>query len=217
PNFYHYLNADDNLAINAAIKAQKTDDRDRVLKIAGLTERRKSKFSTYSLGMKQRLAIGNALLGNPKVLVLDEPTNGLDPAGISEIRSLIRRLAAEGITVIMASHLLDEVEKVCTHMAILKRGELLISGAVVDVMRPADELEIAAEQPEKLEAILRSIPNLTWRKNEQKILITVQEGVTATKINEYCAAQGLSLSHLVLKKKSLEQTFMELTGSESGS
>lgn len=217
PNFYHYLNADDNLAINAAIKEHKIDDRDRVLKIVGLTERRKSKFSTYSLGMKQRLAIGNALLGNPKVLVLDEPTNGLDPAGISEIRSLIRQLAAEGITVIMASHLLDEVEKVCTHMAILKRGELLISGAVADVMRPADELEIAAEEPEKLEAILQSIPNISWRKSEQKILITVQEGVTATKINERCAAQGLSLSHLVLKKKSLEQTFMELTGSESGS
>ncbi|MEO6832208.1 MAG: ABC transporter ATP-binding protein [Chitinophagaceae bacterium] len=217
PNFYHYLNADDNLEINAAIKGHTADDRDRVLKIVGLTERRTSKFSTYSLGMKQRLAIGNALLGHPRVLVLDEPTNGLDPAGISEIRTLIRSLAAEGTTVIMASHLLDEVEKVCTHMAILKRGDLLVTGSVKEVMRTADEIEVGAENLEQLQALVAGIPELKWRKDDNLLHITVQNGITPTQINAQCAAQGLSLSHLVLKRKSLEQTFMELTGGESGS
>lgn len=217
PNFYHYLDADDNLEINAAIKGHTADDRDRVLKIVGLTERRKSKFSTYSLGMKQRLAIGNALLGRPRVLVLDEPTNGLDPAGISEIRTLIRSLAAEGTTVIMASHLLDEVEKVCTHMAILKRGDLLVTGSVKEVMRTADEIEVGAENLALLQTIIADIPQLNWRKDENLLHIAVEHGMTPAKINALCAAQGISLSHLLLKKKSLEQTFMELTGGESGS
>lgn len=217
PNFYHYLNADDNLEINAAIKGHTNDDRDRVLKIVGLAERRKSKFSTYSLGMKQRLAIANALLGRPRVLVLDEPTNGLDPAGISEVRGLIRSLAAEGTTVIMASHLLDEVEKVCTHMAILKRGDLLVTGSVKEVMRTADEIEIGAADVTQLQSLIASIPGIQWRRDENLIHITAENGITPAQINALCAVQGLSLSHLVLKKKSLEQTFMELTGGESGS
>src|SRR6188508_365069 len=119
PNFYHYLSAVRNLKIAAAIKGRGHDDIDHVLEVVNLTHRKNSAFSTYSLGMKQRLAIGSALLGNPDVLVFDEPTNGLDPVGIAEIRSLIKQLAQDGKSIIMASHLLDEVEKVCTHVAIL--------------------------------------------------------------------------------------------------
>lgn len=122
PNFYHYLSGQKNLEISAAIKQHDKADISRVLDIVSLTERRNSKFSTYSLGMKQRLAIAACLLGNPDVLVFDEPTNGLDPEGIAEIRELIKKLNTQGKTIIMASHLLDEVEKVCTHVAVLKKG-----------------------------------------------------------------------------------------------
>jgi ABC-2 type transport system ATP-binding protein len=210
PNFYHYLSADENLRINAAIKERGGDDRDRVLQLVGLTARRSSRFSTYSLGMKQRLAIGSALLGRPRVLVLDEPTNGLDPAGIAEIRTLIRSLNAEGITIIMASHLLDEVEKVCTHMAILKRGNVLVTGSVREVMRSEDEIEIAAADMAGLQNALSTM-NVKAAATERTITITAINGMTPATINAACAAQGITLSHLVLKQKSLERTFMELT------
>lgn len=215
PNFYHYLSADENLRINAAIKGRGQDDYDRVLRLVNLTERRSSKFSTYSLGMKQRLAIGSALLGKPRVLVLDEPTNGLDPAGIAEIRNLIRNLAAEGITVIMASHLLDEVERVCTHMAILKRGTLLVTGSVAEVMRSEDEIEIAASDMAQLHTVIGSIGNIQSAIRDGLIHIRASGSITPAYVNEACAAQGITLSHLLLKKKSLESTFMELTGGES--
>jgi len=124
PNFYHYLSAVQNLKITAAIKGRGEEDIERVLQMVNLLQRKNSAFSTYSLGMKQRLAIAAALLGNPDVLVFDEPTNGLDPVGIAEIRTLIKELAQQGKTIIMASHLLDEVEKVCSHVAILKQGNM---------------------------------------------------------------------------------------------
>jgi ABC-2 type transport system ATP-binding protein len=211
PNFYHYLNADENLRINAAIKGRGNDDHDRVLQLVGLTARRGSKFSTYSLGMKQRLAIGSALLGRPRVLVLDEPTNGLDPAGIAEIRTLIRSLNSEGITIIMASHLLDEVEKVCTHMAILKRGDVLVTGSVREVMRSEDEIEVAAADMDALQTALQAMNLFSGERNGATITLTAANGMSAASINEACAARGITLSHLLLKKKSLERTFMELT------
>src|SRR3954471_23119718 len=144
PNFYHYLSGERNLAIAAEIKGKGREDIPAVLEKVNLSERKASKFTTYSLGMKQRLAIASALLGNPDVLVFDEPTNGLDPVGIAEIRDLIKRLAATGRTIIMASHLLDEVEKVCTHVAILKRGNLLTAGDVDEVLQTEDIAEVAA-------------------------------------------------------------------------
>src|SRR6195952_684835 len=138
PNFYHYMSAVDNLKIAAAIKGIENPDIDGVLKQVNLYERRASKFQTFSLGMKQRLAIASCLLGDPEVMVFDEPTNGLDPVGIAEIRDLIRKIASEGHTIIMASHLLDEVEKVCTHVAIMKKGELLVTGSVQEIMSNDD-------------------------------------------------------------------------------
>ena len=119
---------------------------DGVLHKVNLYERRNSKFQTFSLGMKQRLAIASCLLGNPEVMVFDEPTNGLDPVGIAEIRDLIRKIASEGHTIIMASHLLDEVEKVCTHVAIIKKGALLTTGPVEDVLADEDTVEISAAE-----------------------------------------------------------------------
>ena len=143
PNFYHYLSGANNLRVTQSISGRGTkEDIDDVLRKVSLLERKKSRFSTYSLGMKQRLAIAAALLGSPRVMVLDEPTNGLDPVGIAEIRELIKELNRKGFTIIMASHLLDEVEKICTHVAILKKGELVTQGSVDEVLVDEDIIEI---------------------------------------------------------------------------
>jgi ABC-2 type transport system ATP-binding protein len=215
PNFYHYMSAMDNLEISAAIKQRGKDDRLNVLKMVNLLERKDSRFQTFSLGMKQRLAIAAALLGGPKVLVLDEPTNGLDPAGIAEIRELIRNLNAQGITIIMASHLLDEVEKVCTHMAVLKRGELLVTGRVDDVLRSEDLVEVKAQDMDQLAQVVSGMPGIRRAERVNGTLqLSVDEQASPARINAYCAQQGITLSHLLLKKKSLESWFMELTGKE---
>ena len=216
PNFYHYLSADANLEITAAIKQRGADDITRVLGIVNLLERRTSKFSSYSLGMKQRLAIAAALLGRPKVLVLDEPTNGLDPVGISEIRQLIRSLTSEGITVIMASHLLDEVEKVCTHVAILKKGTLLVTGNVTEVMRSEDQIEVAAADIVALESVLKQMPGIKQVvRNDAVLQLAYEDNVRTAIVNEYCSQKGIILSHLLLRKKSLESKFIELTNDGS--
>lgn len=212
PNFYHYLSAYNNLEITAAIRQRGKDDRIRVLQQVGLFERKDSRFQTYSLGMKQRLAIGAALLGHPKVLVLDEPTNGLDPAGIAEIRELIRKLNSEGITVIIASHLLDEVEKVCTHVAILKRGTLLLHGKVDEVLLSEDQIEVRATDMGMLQKVLQQMPGMQTMKLVDDILrLSCDKAVTTGHINEFCIGKGIVLTHLLLKKKSLETKFMELT------
>ena len=212
PNFYHYLSAYDNLEITAAIKGRGKNDRLKVLGQVGLLERKDSKFQTFSLGMKQRLAIGAALLGSPKVLVLDEPTNGLDPAGIAEIRDLIRQLNKEGITIIIASHLLDEIEKVCTHVAILKRGTLLLNGPVDEVLRSEDQVEVRADDMAALERIVKDMAGVLKAKmTDGTLQLTCGPAVTTAAINTYCAGNGIVLSHLLLKKKSLESKFMELT------
>ncbi len=212
PNFYHYLSAYNNLEITAAIRRRGLTDRDNVLKQVGLYERKDSKFQTFSLGMKQRLAIGAALLGGPKVLVLDEPTNGLDPAGITEVRELIRSLNKQGITIIIASHLLDEVEKVCTHVAILKKGELLLNGPVEKVLRSQDIIEVRAGDIAALQQALGSLTGIkTMKLTDGTLQLTVEDGIEPMNINEFCAGKGIMLSHLVLKKKSLESKFMELT------
>jgi ABC-type multidrug transport system ATPase subunit len=213
PNFYHYLSGERNLAINAAIKGCDPSDIPTALDKVNLTERKASRFSTYSLGMKQRLAIASALLGNPDVLVFDEPTNGLDPVGIAEIRSLILRLAGEGKTIIMASHLLDEVEKVCTHVAILKKGKLLTAGPVDEVLVNEDIVEVAAADFAKLQSIILGMAGFKNIKEQNSHLYIYYPQGTADleAINRYCYDRGVVLNHLQLKKKSLEAKFFELT------
>ncbi|MBN8671842.1 MAG: ATP-binding cassette domain-containing protein [Chitinophagales bacterium] len=212
PNFYHYLSAMDNLKIAAAIKQLPADDRLDVLEKVNLTQRKDSKFQTYSLGMKQRLAIASALMGKPQVLVFDEPTNGLDPVGIAEIRELIRLLNAQGHTIIMASHLLDEVEKVCTHVAILKKGDLLLSGPVDEVLRSEDQIEISSNDAQQLLTIIKAMPGIRDAKiSTNTITLSCDENISTADINRYCADKSITLSHLLLKKKSLETKFMELT------
>ncbi|HYC29541.1 MAG TPA: ABC transporter ATP-binding protein, partial [Chitinophagaceae bacterium] len=170
PNFYHYLSGERNLRIVAEIKGHGLDQIEPVLTRVNLWERKTSKFSTYSLGMKQRLAVASCLLGDPKVLVFDEPTNGLDPVGIAETRELIKNLAKEGKTIILASHLLDEVEKVCTHVAILQRGQLLGSGHVDDVLANEDIVEVGAADIAQLESIIRAANGYTNLKKEGNVL-----------------------------------------------
>jgi len=213
PNFYHYLSAVRNLKISAAIKEHGEEDIENVLHTVDLYKRKDSLFSTYSLGMKQRLAIGAALLSNPDVLVFDEPTNGLDPVGIAEIRMLIKELSAKGKTIIMASHLLDEVEKVCTHVAILKQGNLLASGTVKDVFQENDIVQLAAADKEKLRHALAELNNFLRLDEVGGNLELSYESGTANleEINRYCFNKGIVLSHLQLKKSNFESKFLELT------
>ncbi len=213
PNFYHYLSAERNLRIAAEIKRKGKDEINDVLQKVDLYERRASKFSTYSLGMKQRLAIASALLGDPDILIFDEPTNGLDPVGISEIRELILQLATEGKTIIMASHLLDEVEKVCTHVAILKTGNLLIAGNVNEVLVSEDVVELSSNNGSGLQTAIQGLNGYkTVNKNGNLINLNYASGTANLEaINRHCFENNIVLNHLILKKKSLETKFLELT------
>lgn len=213
PNFYHYLSARNNLKVVAAIKRQSETDIPRVLDLVGLAARQHSAFKTYSLGMKQRLAIAAALLGDPQVLILDEPTNGLDPEGIAEIRTLIRTLATHGKTIIMASHLLDEVEKVCTHVAILRKGELLSSGPVNTVMAREDFIEIGSADVQALTRLIQQHPAFekVLPNGNGLLHVTFNHAIDPAALNTWCAEQGVWLSHLQIRRKSLETAFLELT------
>ena len=214
PNFYHYLSALDNLKITNSISGRgNAREMDQVLEKVKLYERRNTRFSTYSLGMKQRLAIAAALLGDPAVLVFDEPTNGLDPVGIAEIRQLIIELAKQGHTIIMASHLLDEVEKVCTHVAILKKGTLLTTGDVEEVLIDDDLVEIGAIDLGALQAVMQNYaPGIRIQQEKQLLQIILPKGsAKLDEINSYCFSNGVILNHLFFKKKRLEAKFFELT------
>jgi len=220
PNFYHYLSGEKNLRIAAEIKQKGRDQIDDVLKKVNLYQRKDSKFSTYSLGMKQRLAIASALLGNPDVLVFDEPTNGLDPVGIAEIRDLIRLLAAEGKTIIMASHILDEVEKVCTHVAIIQKGDLKTVGTVSQVLsNNADAnvvIEVGADNMEQLLIIVKTLPGVVNAFEEEGCIVVMgEQQLTPKELNRLCFENGIVLDRLALKRKSLETTFLEITGKVS--
>ena len=181
------------------------------LRPINLKERRRSKFSTLSLGMKQRLGIGAALLGNPEVLVLDEPTNGLDPEGIAEVRELIMAEAKNGKTVIMASHILSEVEKVCTHVAILKNGVLLEQGDVNALLKGEMLVEVAAEDKNALKTALMSCDFVTnIREINGKVMMTLNPPKTSSDLNAWLFEKGIHLSELINHKKSLESQFLEL-------
>lgn len=217
PNFYHYLSGQRNLQIAAGIKEKPEEDIGRVLKLVRLYDRRHSRFQTYSLGMKQRLAIASCLLGNPSVLVFDEPTNGLDPSGIAEIRELIIDLAREGKTIILASHLLSEVEKVCTHVAILQQGTLITSGSVKTVLSNEEWIEIGAENAEMLSHIFKDYSGIRKMEKSGNTLQLYFEGPVpdAGTVNRFCFDHGVALNHLLLRKKSLESEFISLTNNVS--
>lgn len=211
PIFYPYLTAEKNLQIIANIKNVHYNDIERVLKVIELYDRKNSKFRTYSYGMKQRLAIAAALLGNPEVLIFDEPTNGLDPRGIAEIREIIIQIAQQGITILLASHLLDEVQKTCSHVAVLKEGKALFTGKVSDILNISDTIEVSSNNIELLTLALKENSQIIDINPEQEILvIKLKDGFTSYDLNNYLIGKGIVLTHLAMRKKSLENQFLEL-------
>ncbi|HXH20034.1 MAG TPA: ABC transporter ATP-binding protein [Chitinophagales bacterium] len=216
PNFYPHLSGVENLRVVAAIKNRGSKNIHTALQTTGLTSRRNSLYRTYSLGMKQRLAIASTLIVNPEALVLDEPTNGLDPQGIAEIRTLITEIGREGKTIILASHLLDEVEKVCTHVVILKAGDTIASGRVSDILGKDNQVEVASENMEALESAAKEISGLqSCKKEKDKLVLKFHTNVNTAELNGYFFDKGITLSHLVTKRKSLENLFLELTSSHA--
>lgn len=211
PNFFPYLSAEMNLRIVADIKGHGHEDIDRVLHVVSLAERRHSKFRTFSFGMRQRLAVASAMLGSPDVMILDEPTNGLDPQGIAQMREIILRVASEGITIILASHLLDEVQKICSHVAVLNKGNKLFSGEVSKVLSVSDCIEVASADHKQLaEALARHPRFKSVAVNDEICLAYFTGEVTPREINEFMHTHGIVLSHLADRKRSLEQHFLEL-------
>ena len=211
PIFYPYMSAEDNLKIIADIKGVDAGDIERVLKTVELYDRKDSKFKTFSYGMKQRLAIAGALLGNPEVLIFDEPTNGLDPKGIAEIRELIIDIAKQGITIILASHLLDEVQKTCTHVLVLNKGQKLFAGKVDEVLNVAGTIEIASDDLEKLQFALNGIDFISNVKQEGDILTAkIEAGKTMYDLNKILVGNEIIVTHLTKRKRSLEKQFLEL-------
>lgn len=210
PIFYPYLSGQKNLELMAMIKEAPVENIPKVLELVELTTRRNDKYRTYSLGMKQRLAIASALLNDPIVLILDEPTNGLDPMGIAEIREIIKRIARDGKTIILASHLLDEVQKVCTHFAILRKGNMVYSGPVDDVGKGEETVEVQAFHDD-LPIILEAFPGAaTVKKEGNGYVVKMKEGFHSLELNRYLFEKSIVASHLVTQKKSLEKQFLEI-------
>jgi len=216
PNFFPYLSAWKNLQIVADIKDLGYNDIDRVLSLTGLYDRRTSRFKTYSFGMKQRLAIASALLGNPDVLILDEPTNGLDPQGIAQVRELIIKVAGSGITIILASHLLDEVQKICSHVVVLNKGQKLFSGKVSEVLAISDSFELSSDNVELLQKTIASYPKFrSCTQNGSLLQVYFNDRVEPAQINLFLSQHGIILTHLSERKRSLEQHFLELLEDKS--
>jgi ABC-2 type transport system ATP-binding protein len=215
PNFYPYMTAHQNLKLVCKIKGISYDSIDRTLETVGLIDRKHNKFSTFSLGMKQRLAIASALLNNPEILILDEPTNGLDPQGIHQIREIIKEIAQQGTTILLASHLLDEVEKVCTHVVVLRKGVNLFSGRVDELISSHGFFELKTNQKDDLLKLLESNPNFSHTKVENDLVTAFLENpMEAEEFNRLLFKNNIVLSHLVKRKESLEEQFLQLTDNQ---
>ena len=212
PNFYPYMSAYNNLKLVCKIKGVSESKIDEKLEIVGLLERKNSKFKTYSLGMKQRLAIASALLNDPEILILDEPTNGLDPQGIHQITSIIKEIASNGTTILLASHLLDEVEKVCTHVVVLRKGEKLYSGRVDEMISSHGFFELKTDKHDELVTVLENDQAIKNVKIEGDLITAfLNNPMEASDFNKQMFDKGITLSHLVKRKESLEEQFLQLT------
>lgn len=218
PNFYPYMTAEQNLKLVCKIKEVSFAKIDEKLEIVGLLDRKGHKFRTYSLGMKQRLAIASALLNDPEILILDEPTNGLDPQGIHQIRQIIKDIAANGTTILLASHLLDEVEKVCSHVVVLRKGEKLYSGRVDEMINSHGFLELKSENQDELIQFLQDHSDFGKIKVEDTLVTAfLNQPMSASEFNRLMFEKGILLSHLVKRKESLEEQFLQLTDNKNQS
>ena len=212
PNFYPYMTAKQNLELVCKIKNIDYSKVQEKLALVGLVERENSKFNTFSLGMKQRLAIASALLNDPEILILDEPTNGLDPQGIHQIRDIIRLIASQGTTILLASHLLDEVEKVCSHVLVLQKGKILYSGTVDGMSSNEGYFELQSENNDALEKVLKAHPAIEKViTEEENVLVYLKSPLAAADLNKYLFENNIFLNHLIKRKSSLEDQFLELT------
>ena len=212
PNFYPYMTGKENLELVCKIKGINYAKVNEKLELVGLTHRQNSKFSTFSLGMKQRLAIASALLNDPEILILDEPTNGLDPQGIHQIRDIIKQIATKGTTILLASHLLDEVEKVCTHVLVLRKGEILYTGLVDGMSANEGFFELQADDMEHLIVVVKMHPTVkNVVKEDGKVLVYLKDNLEARELNRFLFEKNVVLNHLVKRKNSLEEQFLELT------
>ena len=211
PNFYPYLNLERNLKVVCRIKGIDERDISRVLSLVGLRERARSRFSTLSLGMKQRLALGSLLLGDPEVLVLDEPTNGLDPEGIAEVRVLIRQVASTGKTILLASHILDEVEKVCSHVVVLKQGVKLAEGRVDNLIQARDTILLRGEDPAAFERAIAASPLVDhYSKVGEEFEAYLKDDATVAALSRELIASGIVVTRMEVRKSRLEDQFLEL-------
>ncbi|MCA4897708.1 MAG: ABC transporter ATP-binding protein [Bacteroidota bacterium] len=210
PIFYPYLSGQKNLELNAMIKGADPNNIPKVLEMVELSSRKDDKYRTYSLGMKQRLAIASALVSDPIILILDEPTNGLDPMGIAEIRQIIKRIAADGKTIILASHLLDEVQKVCTHFAVLRKGKLMHSGPVDDVGKGEETVEVMAFHDDLSIYLQEFVGSASIKREDGLYQVMMKDGFHSQDLNKFLFEKGIITSHLVTKKKSLEKQFLEI-------
>lgn len=211
PNFYPFLSARQNLLVHSKIKDIANPDTDGLLKMVGLFERGNHPFKTYSLGMKQRLAIASAMLADPDVLIFDEPTNGLDPQGIAEIRQLILRIRDMGKTIILASHLLDEVQKVCSHFAVLQKGKKIYSGSVEEALSSTRKISVSADDMELLINVMSSCPGvITMEKLEDMVRVEMTDTWTVAGLNTYLVERNVPVSYLQQKVSSLEEKFLEI-------
>ncbi|MDG1822771.1 MAG: ABC transporter ATP-binding protein [Flavobacteriaceae bacterium] len=215
PNFYPYMTAAQNLRLVCRIKEVSLDKIDDTLKLVGLYERKNDKFKTYSLGMKQRLAIASALLNEPEILILDEPTNGLDPQGIAQVRDIIFKIAAQGTTILLASHLLDEVEKVCSDVLVLQEGKQLYFGPVSALTTDYGYFELCATDHALLIASLKEDSAIERvEENGTIILAYPNKSLKTADLSKTLSEKGIVLTHLAQKHKSLEEQFLTLTQNE---
>lgn len=211
PNFYPYLTLWENLKIVAKIKNAPEEDINYALGVANLLKRKHTNFGHLSLGMKQRMSMAAVLIGNPEVLVLDEPTNGLDPEGFAEVRHIIQSQAKEGKTIILASHILDEVEKVCSHVAILKSGELIANGKVGELLSSDETVIINSDKKEELQQSLKESKLVKdIYAAEEDIAVVLNSDYNVTDLNKFCAEKGFVLTKILVKKQSLEDQFLQL-------
>ncbi len=210
PKFSPNLTGERNLRLLAGVIAAPADAVPRALETVGLTGREKDRYKSYSLGMKQRLAIAATLLKDPQLLILDEPTNGLDPAGIREIREMIRGLGEQGVTVLLSSHILAEVQQVCTSATIIGNGRLLASGRVEDLVSGSDAYRVEVPDPEPARAALTAA-GLEVTVEGAALLVATDSPAEVTRV---LAAAEIWLTGLTSVRRDLESVFLELTADD---
>ena len=213
PAFYPYLSGRRNLAYFQGVMGRKDPgELDTLLDRVGLADRAGDAFKTYSLGMKQRLGLAYALLGDPELLILDEPTNGMDPAGMAEVRDLIRSLGSEGRTVLISSHLLNEVEQACDSVAIISKGRLVVQGDVADLLHPQEQVRLRTTDDAKALAILTAAVDIESAKAEDEALVVTIAHERSSELTALLSKSEVYVTEIAPLQVSLEQYFLDVTG-----